>query len=590
MIENALISATRHKEFIADSPEFRLDFPAASPLLPRTTVTFRQQGEHGPWFWKDREITSSIDSAEREFAESLLLRCRRDLARFPSSARARINLGTGYLGQGRLEEAAEQFSEALRLDRANCVAVGGLARVRLLQGQLDEARQLYRLQWQTNPLDISPLLGLANIAVREGALVEAIAILREAIANNDDKPIARFYLAILLLRLNREHEAIGCLRAATRDQVRWPALHEALGMAHVFSGNLRKAEKAFRTALHLFPDGTRPARGLAEVLFRLGETDAAEKVLGDALSKHPNDLTAREILARVYERDEEYKRARAQLLEAEPLVTHADQRSRIQNNIGVCTSLLDQTRGAANWFARSIESAPVANPIPYLNAARLAIEIKDFDAASRALNVCRLQFPAAAAQVVTLLAVCLSQQGKDTEAARELTQLISTGNGSALAYAVLGGIVADEFRTPERAIAVLEDGNRRFPDDLIIRNNLAYAYLQAGLPERARIILESIQRNAKPDHTDVALIATWGLLRLWEGSAEEGEEAYRKAEELARQQGGMLAERVRQKMHLETRAVLQTAGRRRQSVCRSKTGAESCWSKVVSGGFREPGD
>ena len=68
------------------------------------------------------------------------------------------------------------------------------------------------------PDDSSSLVGLAQIAVLEGSFEEGITLLRDAGRSESGKPLARYYLALLLMRLNRAREAIGYLKEANEFQ------------------------------------------------------------------------------------------------------------------------------------------------------------------------------------------------------------------------------------------------------------------------------------------------------------------------------------------------------------------------------------
>jgi len=553
-MNNTDLTQAVQKEFIGDIPEFPLELPKLNAFLVQTSATFREKNATFECDFQYRDVTTSPALTESEIAESLVTERRRDLQRFPNSIRARCNLASALLGQGRLEDAAEHLSTVLASEPHNCLALGCMARIRLLQDNLAEATDLYIRLRTASPDDISSSIGLAQIAVRREAFDEAVSLLKDAVNHPSDKPIAKLHLAVLLLRLNRQREAIGYLRNAMESAVRWPSLHEALGVAYVFNGDLRKAEKSFRAALTLFPNGPRALHGLGEVLYRQKLYDEAAEVLQTAVLKDPDDAKAREILARVLEGQKEYRQARQQLINAEESVgaKRSNQLSRIQNNIGVCTSLLDQTKTAGQWFNRSIQTALVRNPIPHLNAARSEIELGKFDSAITALQVCRLQFPEAEAQIGTLLGICLWRQGNFREAAEELRQVVQAGKGTAVGYSFLGLILADHLYDYVHAIEVLEEGYKRYPGEATIGNNLAYAYLERGEPKRARVILESIPRIEEFSIITIALTATRGLLKLWEGDLSGGEEDYRQAEALARQhQNGVLAERVCQKRHLE---------------------------------------
>ena len=62
MTENELTPATREKEFIDYIPEFGLDFPNSNPLIARSTITLRQEGDELRWRLKYR-VSSGTDCA-----------------------------------------------------------------------------------------------------------------------------------------------------------------------------------------------------------------------------------------------------------------------------------------------------------------------------------------------------------------------------------------------------------------------------------------------------------------------------------------------------------------------------------------------
>ena len=69
-------------------------------------------------------------------------------------------------------------------------------------------------------------------------------------------------------------------------------------------------------------------------------------------------------------------------------------------------------------------------------------------------------------------------------------------------------------------------GLQRFPRVPGLINNLAYINLQLGRVTDAREVLQSLPRRVVP-HTE--LIATQGLLHLWEGDIEGARRLYEEA-------------------------------------------------------------
>jgi tetratricopeptide (TPR) repeat protein len=128
------------------------------------------------------------------------------------------------------------------------------------------------------------------------------------------------------------------------------------------------------------------------------------------------------------------------------------------------------------------------------------------------LHACRLQFPKAGAQIGTLLGLCLWNQDKFVEAVKELRLTIRDGKGTAIGYSLLGLILTDHLYNYAHAIQVLEEGYKRYPGDVCIGNNLAYAYLERGQPMRAQAILASIP-PIESSSSMIALTAT-RLLKL----------------------------------------------------------------------------
>ena len=73
---------------------------------------------------------------------------------------------------------------------------------------------------------------------------------------------------------------------------------------------------------------------------------------------------------------------------------------------------------------------------------------------------------------------------------------------------MLGGLIVEgRIRDLDGAILFFEEGNSVYPRDARIGNNLAYAYLQAGLPGKARTILEDLIPDEAIGPT---VMASWG--------------------------------------------------------------------------------
>jgi len=301
-------------------------------------------------------------------------------------------------------------------------------------------------------------------------------------------------------------------------------------------------------------------QGLSLVLLQRGSLNEALLLLTDHLQRFPDDLSSREMLARIYKRTKRYASARGQLLKIldslrekpeEPEEARLD-RARIINNIGVCLAYEGDRAKAEQFLRQSLELAPGRDPIPYHNLARMFLEDNRIPESQFLLRACKDRFPQDE-NTYLLLASGFERPSLFREAINVLEMALKAGAASAFVYACLVSVLTDFSRDFEHAEDVVKEGRRLYPNDPLLANNLAYVFLMQGKTNEAREVLESRPLKQQPEPpTDVYLTATWGLLHLLEGDLEKGKELYKSAEKLASSYGNRdLAKQVRQKMHLE---------------------------------------
>lgn len=546
---------------------FWVERPTAGPFVEGTTIGFTAVGqelEEGPksWIKDDKEISRSD-----ALLDEIVTRSRQDVERYPSSARTRANLGLALLNRGKLEDAATEFTTALQLDPRHYVAAANLARTRVIQGRLTEGQKLYNLLRDDHPIDPGPIMGLAAIAEREGDLEEAVRLWQQAIQLRPNSAAAHSNLATTFLRLGCHREAIASLKLAVRIEARRATIHHALGVAYALAGQQSKAVRSLRMALALNPRMADGVQSLAAVLLSQGRALEAVEALEVYVADATGDFEAHEQLASAYAELNNYQAARRQWFRALEALGRSghDMRldqARLINNLGVCFLQLGALDEAHKRFQESIRLSP-DDPAPYQNLARLYFKKASyFQDAATVLRTCAKRFPDDE-ETRLMLAYALQMGSEGREAVVEMEDWVALGNATARAWTALGFLLTDVVHQPARAVHVLEEARRKWSEDGMLANNLAYAYLMNEDPESARAVLESLPKDAdwQTSATAVVLRATWGLLRLWEGDFKAAELGYRKATEEAERQGlGELARTAQQKMHLELARAYQRAG------------------------------
>jgi tetratricopeptide (TPR) repeat protein len=197
---------------------------------------------------------------------------------------------------------------------------------------------------------------------------------------------------------------------------------------------------------------------------------------------------------------------------------------------------------------KALATGPRSSSIPYENLGRVYLYYLDQDEPARDILVrSRTIFPNAQSTRV-LLAIALQAGGYSSEAMVELLPFAKSGLAESDTYVCLGWLYL-QVREYAKAVEVLVDGHGRFAENLGIINNLAYSYLMLGKVEPAAGLLSSIPKNAE---LHAELMATFGLLRLWQGDERAGREFYDRAAVIADGDSAKnRVRRVRQKEHLE---------------------------------------
>jgi tetratricopeptide (TPR) repeat protein len=551
-----IITSNQREQFIVSPPQFQLGPPGESPFEAMPTASVTDSEGSFDFSWIDKPVDAGMPNVEG-ILKNIVERSKRDAERFPTSAQAHANYGLALMNDGKLNEAVVEFTEALRLTPQHFMALSNLARINASKGLFDEAQRIYEQLATTYPQELSPLVNLSYIFLRTRRMQEATEVLNKAIRIDSEAIFPRYLMAITLLTLGKSHEAIRHLRFAARTEVRSPAIHQALGIAYVMADDVKSAVRSFRTALTLAPEMKDAVHALANVLLQQGHTNSLVELLAAYLVRQPNDIAAREILSDAHSQLKQYSAARLQLTTALRQLQGDDesnrkQKAKVLNNIGYCFDRQGEGETAAQWFDRSIAVDPGFDPVPYYNLARFYTGKRQFAQAWRILEKCTEIFPESHA-TPEVQAFVLSEEMRYDEAIDLLQKELATGKATDGSYAALGWLLTDVRNDFAIAEHVLFEGIKRHPQSPGLVNNLAYVLLMQGRPVEARRILTSLQNTKEFRLEDtVALTATWGLLRLWEGDIAGGAQYYHKAEILARESPQRnLAKIVQQKMHLE---------------------------------------
>ncbi len=232
--------------------------------------------------------------------------CEAALRLKPDYGTARLNLGDIAFFQGKYEEAAAHFQQALGSslpeDRVNGHNGLGLCLDRL--GREGEAAEQFETAMRLAPNDGSAYNNLATLRAKQGASDEALTLYAKAVALLPNKPGVRSNLAMLLnnlgyaeARKGKWAEAEERYKEALENKPDYLTAVVNLGQAYLDQGHPDAAIRFWRKSLGVLPKSPELRYNLAVASFRRDDLDGARGYLKEALKIRPTFLPAGRMLS-----------------------------------------------------------------------------------------------------------------------------------------------------------------------------------------------------------------------------------------------------------------------------------------------------
>src|SRR5881227_3933019 len=229
-------------------------------------------------------------------ARSELDRVAMIAADLPTSSRAHLNHATALQDAGRVDEAAEAFSNSLRLNSDSAKAHAGLATILIGKGELDEAHKHYETALKMEPSNAEYHSGYAYLLEQLGHDDQAAAECEAAVRLAPKSALAHHSYGAFLEKHGKLDEATAQYREALQSDARLVDAHIDLGSLLLDKGDVAEAKNHFQKASNLNPKLAQPHNYLGKVFMREGDVDHAVLQFQEALRLHPDFPEAEENL------------------------------------------------------------------------------------------------------------------------------------------------------------------------------------------------------------------------------------------------------------------------------------------------------
>jgi tetratricopeptide (TPR) repeat protein len=224
---------------------------------------------------------------------------------------AHNSLGLALAEQGHIEQAIDQYRQALGIRPDYIEACNNLGNLLLETSRVDEAMTMLEkavtladkavaISDQTPEVKrkfARPHVGLGNALARCGQTDQAIAEYRNALVLCPTDILALSGLGNTLARLGRLDEAIVQYRRALEIDPHFATAHNNLGTALLQRGDLEQALNQYQQAVKARPDYAEAYINAGSILARRGQIDQAIDHFQRALEIQPNSFEAHYDLA-----------------------------------------------------------------------------------------------------------------------------------------------------------------------------------------------------------------------------------------------------------------------------------------------------
>lgn len=474
----------------------------------------------------DEDDSRSQEPGWREAVLSALIVAREEADRHSQSATMAARHAQAAWNAGEVDEARRAASKALALDveKGDMAAAVVATQILVALGDLSAAEEALRsiaLAGQASTL-------FARLAAARGEFRTALARL-----NGAEDYVTLSLRGWLHLQLGDFEDAIRWFRRAMRSALPTPDLLTNLGYAYGAVGSLTKAIRATTAATQLAPADRTAGFNLVAFHLAAGACDRAIRELSRLRQFHPNDLDIDFAVAEALMRSDKLEAAARELRRAKSekraWAASSVMRAELRSNLAFVDFRLGlhSRENAIRILQKELEATNyVSLGIIHLLAAlfvhrRQASEVVAlYDAALKLHREDELY------DVSTRVAILRGDAALATDTAK---RWVEKQPFSSVAATVATYLLTVQ-QSYDEAVRIGIPALRRYPRDIMLANNVAYALAMLKRPEQARRII--IPTPGSP-----AVTATMALIHLASGATERGMAGYETAEQLAFKEG-----------------------------------------------------
>lgn len=207
---------------------------------------------------------------------------------------AHDNLGNLLEDQGKLDQAAKEFKEVIRLTPKIGKPYNDLGKVYALQGKLEEATEMFSNAVRLNPGLAQARWNLGNAWLQKGRVAAGLAEMKAGVALSPEDVEAHRKMADTLIKLGKAAEAIPYCEMVVKAEPKDARAHFVLGEAYLEQKQSEEAKANFKEAVRLAPETPQALNALAWVYATSSRADIRNGPEAVRLAEKACELTKRQ--------------------------------------------------------------------------------------------------------------------------------------------------------------------------------------------------------------------------------------------------------------------------------------------------------
>lgn len=275
-------------QHIPQTPAERLSRALPFPGIADTVEFGRNYLSFGSVFFQ----RGYLDQAEASFRIAL----RDD----PASAEALYGIGSVCLNQQRNAEAREYFTRAVKLTASYPDTLpnawNNLGILATRDGRMDEAIDNFQQALRVSPDSMIALDNLGSAYRQTKRWNDAQQTYERALDLRADDPEANYGLGMVYAQNDDTARAEEYLQRALRLRPEYPEALNNLGILYLRTQRRNQAVANFEEAIRVAPDFDQAYLNLARVQAIEGDREKAREVLSELLKRHPDNVSAQQLL------------------------------------------------------------------------------------------------------------------------------------------------------------------------------------------------------------------------------------------------------------------------------------------------------